>query len=77
MVSFRGGIGTTKKGVKTVAPLAAGGRRLPAVLVGAGGWADEAALREGLDAVTPKLAVLGLRICRRKAGLWMAKVQVV
>lgn len=68
-----GGIGSTERMVRTLEPLAAGGRHLPAVLVGAGGWHDEEALREALAGLGPKLAVLGLRICRRKAGLRMAK----
>lgn len=33
-----GGIGTTERIARTLAPLAAGGRHLPAVLVTAGGW---------------------------------------
>ena len=68
-----GGIGTSDRVVRTLAPLAAGGRHLPAVLVAAGGWQDENALRAALVAVAPKLAALGLRICRRKAGIRMAK----
>jgi len=68
-----GGIGSTERMARTLEPLAVGGRHLPAVLVGAGGWHDEEALREALAGLGPKLAVLGLRICRRKAGLRMAK----
>lgn len=68
-----GGIGSTDRMMRTLAPLAAGGRHLPAMLMAAGGWADEEALREALAALAPKLAVLGLRICRRKAGLRMAR----
>ena len=68
-----GGIGTTERMAHTLAPLAAGGRHPVAVLAAAGGWADEAAAREALAALAPKLAVLGLRICRRTAGLRMAK----
>ncbi|MCJ2132786.1 hypothetical protein MKK69_01680 [Methylobacterium sp. J-026] len=69
-----GGISSTERMVRTLTPLAAGGRHAAAVLVAAGGWQDEVALREALAALGPKLAVLGLRICRRKAGLRMAKV---
>jgi hypothetical protein len=43
------------------------------VLVAAGGRSDEAALREALAALAPKLAVIGLPICRRKAGIRIAK----
>jgi hypothetical protein len=56
-------------------PLAAGGRHAAAVLVTAGGWQDEAVLREALAGLGPKLAALGLRICHRKAGLRMAKAR--
>jgi hypothetical protein len=59
--------------VRTLAPLTAGGRHPPAALMAAGGWRDEAALREALAGLSGKLAVLGLRICKRKAGLRMAK----
>ena len=69
------GIGSTERMVRTLAPLAAGGRHLPAVLVAAGAWADEAALREALAALAPKLAAIGMRICCRKTGLRMAKVR--
>jgi hypothetical protein len=69
----QGGIGSTERMVRTLAPLAAGGRHLPAVLMAAGGWQDEEALQEALAGLGPKLAALGLRICRRKAGLRMAK----
>ncbi len=46
-----------------------------AVLVEAGKWADEAVLRETLNALAPKLAAIGLQICRREAGLRMAKAR--
>ncbi|APT31382.1 hypothetical protein MCBMB27_02091 [Methylobacterium phyllosphaerae] len=70
-----GGLGSSERIVRTLAPLAAGGRHPAAALVAAGGWQDEAALREALSGLGPKLAALGLRICRRKAGLRMAKVK--
>jgi hypothetical protein len=68
-----GGIGTSGRVVRTLEPLAAGGRHPAASLVAAGGWGDELALREALDAMVPKLHAVGLRICRRKAGLRMTK----
>jgi hypothetical protein len=68
-----GGLGTSERIVRTLAPLAAGGRHSAAALVAAGGWRDEASLREALAGLSGKLAVLGLRICKRKAGLRMAK----
>ena len=43
----------------------------------AGGGQDEVALREALASLGPKLTALGLRICRRKAGLRMAKHESV
>ncbi len=70
-----GGLGTTDRIARTLTPLAAGGRHLPVVLVAAGGWEDEQALREALAALAPKLAAIGLRICRRKAGLRMTKLK--
>ena len=70
-----GGLGSTERAIRTLVPLAAGGRHPAAVLLAAGGWSDEAALREALAALAPRLTVLGLRICRRKAGLRMAKLK--
>jgi len=70
-----GGLGTSERLVRTLVPLAAGGRHPPAALVAAGGWKDEAALREALARLSRKLAALGLRIDRRKAGLRMAKMK--
>ena len=72
-----GGMGTTERMVRTLAPLAARGRHAAAALVAAGGWRDEEALWEALAGIGPKLAVLGLRICRRKAGLRIAKFKAV
>lgn len=70
-----GGLGSSERILRTLAPLAAGGRHPAVALVAAGGWRDEAALHEALSGLGPKLAALGLRICRRKAGLRMAKVE--
>ena len=72
-----GALGMTTRMAQTLAPLAAGGRHLPAVLMAAGGWQDDQALREALAGVGGKLAALGLRVDRRKAGLRMAKVRPV
>jgi len=70
-----GGLGTSARIARTLEPLAAGGRHLPATLMAGGSWSDEAALREALAGLAPKLEAVGLRICRRKAGLKMAKVR--
>lgn len=70
-----GGLGTSERVVRTLAPLTAGGRHPAAALLAAGGWRDEAALREALTGLAPKLAALGLRVCRRKAGLRMARAK--
>jgi hypothetical protein len=70
-----GGIGSTERMVRTLAPLAAGGRHVMAVLTAAGGWSDEEALREALAGFGPKLAALGLRIDRRKAGIRISKLR--
>lgn len=69
-----GGLGVSERAVRTLTPLAASGRHSSAALVAAGGWRDEAALREALAELGGKLAALGLRIDRRKAGLRMTKV---
>ena len=68
-----GGIGGSTRIIQTLQPLAAGGRHAPAVLMAAGGWQDEAAMGEALAGIGGKLAALGLRIDRRRAGLQMAK----
>ncbi len=70
-----GGIGTSERMACTLMPLAQGGRQPVETLVAAGGLADETALREALAALAPKLGVIGLRVCRRKAGIRMAKVR--
>jgi len=68
-----GGLGISKRLARTLTPLAAGGRHPVSVLVEAGAWRDEAVLREALAGLGGKLAALGLRIDRRKAGIRMAK----
>lgn len=70
-----GGIGTTERVVRTLAPLTASGRHAPAVLTTAGRWQDEQALREALKALAPKLAMIGLRICSRKSGIRITKLK--
>lgn len=70
-----GGIGTSERMARTLAPLAAGGRHPGNALVAAGTWVDEGALREALAGLAPKLEAVGLRICRRKAGLRMARAK--
>ena len=70
-----GGIGSSSRIIETLSPLATGGRHSATVLVDAGKWAGEAALRDALKAVAPKLDAIGLRICWRKPGLRMAKAR--
>ncbi|MGH1591784.1 hypothetical protein ACRBEV_29600 [Methylobacterium phyllosphaerae] len=70
-----GGLGSSERIVRTLAPLAAGGRHPAATLAAAGGWREEAELWEALDGLGGKLAALGLRIDRRKAGLRMARIK--
>lgn len=70
-----GGIGSSSRIIETLQPLAQSGRHPAEALVTAGKWADERALREALTALAPKLAVLGLRVCRRKTGIRMAKLK--
>lgn len=71
----RGGIGSTPRIIETLMPLAAGGRHPAEALIAAGEWKDGAALREALSALGQKLAAIGLRVCRRKAGFRMAKAR--
>lgn len=70
-----GGIGSTTRIIATLTPLAQGGRHSMTALMAAGGWASEEVLREALAGLAPKLGVIGLRICRRKAGVRMTKVR--
>jgi len=70
-----GGIGSSTRIIETLQPLAQGGRHPAQTLVTAGKWADEAALREALAALAPKLAAIGLRICSRKTGLRAARIK--
>ncbi|MBP1183795.1 hypothetical protein JOE48_005759 [Methylobacterium sp. PvR107] len=69
-----GGLGISERLARTLTPLAAGERHPAAALVAAGTWRDEAALREALAGLGGKLAAVGLRIDRRKAGLRMSKL---
>ena len=71
----RGGIGSSPQIIATLVPLAQGGRHPVETLVVAGGWTGEEGLREALAALVPKLRVIGLRVCRRKAGIRIAKVR--
>lgn len=73
LIGPAGALGTSSRIARTLEPLAAGGRHPVAVLMEAGGWADEDVLGEALAGVAPKLGAIGLRVCRRKAGLRMAK----
>jgi len=57
----------------TLEVLAGRGRHPVPSLLAAGRWQDEAALRAALEASRPRLAAIGLRICRRKAGWRLAK----
>ena len=70
-----GGIGVTPLLARTLAILSAPGRHMPESVVAAG-WRDADHLREGLTSVAGKLAVIGLILNRRKAGLQVAKLKV-
>ena len=71
----RGGIGSSPRIIATLTPLAQGGRHPATALMAAGGWASEEALREALAGLGPKLSAIGLRVCRRKTGLRMARAR--
>ncbi|MCJ2083214.1 hypothetical protein [Methylobacterium sp. J-090] len=75
IVGPKGGIGTTPIIVKTLEALSAPGRHLEEVVAAAGGWRDVAHLREALAGIAPKLAVIGLRLDRRKAGVRITKAK--
>lgn len=70
-----GGIGSSLRIIETLQPLAQGGRHPTEALIAAGAWGDVAALREALNAMAPKLFAVGVRICRKKAGLRMARAR--
>ncbi|MCJ2018625.1 hypothetical protein MKK84_14460 [Methylobacterium sp. E-065] len=69
-----GAVGCGAALMRTCEVLAGRGRHpVPSLLI-AGRWDDEAALRAALKAFKPKLAAIGLRVCRRKAGWRLARV---
>lgn len=70
-----GGIGTTAAMAAILAPLAVGGRHDEAGIAAATGCRDEAHLRELLTGMAGKLAAIGLRVDRRRAGIRIAKVR--
>ena len=75
IVGPAGGIGTTPVIVRTLEALATPGRHDEAVVAAAGGWRDVAQLREAMAGLAPKLAVIGLRLDRRKVGIRITKVK--
>ncbi|MCJ2102703.1 hypothetical protein [Methylobacterium sp. E-046] len=69
----QGAVGCSGALLRTLQVLV-GKRRHPVPsLLAAGRWQDEAALRAALEAFRPKLAAIGLRVCRRKAGWRLAR----
>jgi hypothetical protein len=70
-----GGIGTTPVIVRTLEALTTPGRHDEAVVAAAGGWRDVEHFREALAGLAPKLAAIGLRLDRRKAGVRITKVK--
>ncbi|MET3485856.1 hypothetical protein [Methylobacterium sp. 1973] len=68
-----GAVGCGGALLRTLEVLVGRGRHPVPSLLAAGRWQDEAALRAALKASRPKLAAIGLQICRRKAGWRMAK----
>lgn len=59
--------------LRTLEVLVGKGRHPVSSLLAAGRWQDETALRAALEAFRPKLAAIGLRVCRRKAGWRLSK----
>ncbi|KQP05910.1 hypothetical protein ASF28_18655 [Methylobacterium sp. Leaf99] len=75
IVGPAGGIGTTPVIVRTLEALATPGRHDEGVVAAAGGWRDVAHLREAMTGLAPKLAVIGLRLDRRKTGIRITKAR--
>ncbi|KAA0121002.1 hypothetical protein CIW48_26205 [Methylobacterium sp. P1-11] len=69
----QGAVGCGGALLRTLEVLAGKGRHPVPSLLAAGRWQDEAALRAALEAFRPKLAAIGLRVCRRKAGWRLAR----
>lgn len=70
-----GALGTSPVIVRTLEALSTPGRHDEAVVATAGGLRDVDHLREVLDGLAPKLAVIGLRLDRRKTGVRIAKLK--
>ena len=70
-----GALGTSPVIVRTLEALATPGRHDEAVVASAGGWRYIDHLREAMVGVAPKLAVVGLRLDRRKAGIRITKAK--
>ncbi|TXN81104.1 hypothetical protein [Methylobacterium sp. WL8] len=70
-----GGIGTTATIAGILALLALGSRHDEAGIAAATGCRDVAHLREILTGMAGKLATIGLRVDRRKAGIRIAKAK--
>ncbi|KQT96067.1 hypothetical protein ASG60_20755 [Methylobacterium sp. Leaf469] len=70
-----GGIGTTPVIVRTLEALSTPGRHDEAVVAAGGGWRDVGHLREAMAGLAPKLAAIGLRLDRRKAGIRITKAR--
>ena len=70
-----GGLGASPRIIETLGPFAAGGRHPLSVLAAAGGWKDEAAVREALAGLGGRLGAVGLRLDRRKSGWRIARAK--
>lgn len=67
-----GAVGLSASVLRSLQVLAQGRRHPVAALVAAAPWRDEAALTTAIEAARPRLAAVGLRVCRRKAGWRLA-----
>ncbi|MDP4022431.1 hypothetical protein Q8W71_07340 [Methylobacterium sp. NEAU 140] len=63
-----GAVGCGAALLRSLAVLMGKGRHPVPALVAAGSWKDEAALQTAVEAFRPRLAAIGLRLCRRKLG---------
>lgn len=71
----QGAVGCGGALLRTLDVMVGKGRHPVPSLLSAGPWQDEAALRAALEAFRPKLAAIGLRLCRRKAGWRLARMK--
>lgn len=73
----QGAVGCGGALLRTLETLSGRGRHSVPSLLAAGPWHDETALRAAMAAIRPKLAAIGLRLCRRKTGWRLSRLRKV